>query len=455
MSNKVPAKEKISYGIAGFGQNMTITFVNTYLMVFVYGYMNLTEKGLAALTVIMFVAKIWDAVNDPVMGGIIDKVHFRNAKLRPFILISVLPVTLFTILLFAIPAGLPEAGKLAIFGIAYILWDTAYTVCDVPYWGLTSTMTPDTEERTKLISVARTFGNVGLGVITLIGVSLAKWFSKGDSTTASGWAIAATVVTVAGMGLFSLSYFMTKERNFVKEKETSFKDLLKALKINKPLQIILIGSVVGFGRTLIQVSGSTVALVTFGDEGKFTLMGAAVLVSMICSTIVTPFILRKIGKKKLMIWSSLIAAAIYLAMYFIPLTEFYVILAGLFLTGFSLGFFMVLQTAMVADSVDYVEVKTGERNEGGCFAAMTFSGKLMNALATLTFMVIMLVVHYEQGVVVTDTMRKGAYFAVTVIPAISCALGTIPFFFYPLTDEEVRRNSESLSSRSDNAEVSE
>lgn len=453
MSSKVPAKEKISYGIAGFGQNMTITFVNTYLMVFVYGYMNLSVKGLAALTAIMFAAKIWDAVNDPVMGGIIDKVHFRNAKLRPFILISVLPVTIFTILLFAIPAGLPEAGRLALFGIAYILWDAAYTVCDVPYWGLTSTMTPDTEERTKLISIARTFGNVGLGVITLIGVSLAKWFSKGDSTTAAGWAIAATVVTVAGMGLFSLSYFMTKERNFVKEKETSFRDLLKALKINKPLQIILIGSVVGFGRTLIQVSGSTVALVTFGDEGKFTLMGAAVLVSMICSTIVTPFILRKISKKKLMIWSSLIAAAIYLAMYFIPLTEFYVILAGLFLTGFSLGFFMVLQTAMVADSVDYVEVKTGERNEGGCFAAMTFSGKLMNALSTLAFMVIMLIVHYEQGVAVTDTMRKGAYFAVTVIPAISCVLGTVPFFFYPLTDEEVKRNSEFLASRSDDSEA--
>ena len=101
--------------------------------------------------------------------------------------------------------------------------------------------------------------------------------------------------------------------------------------------------------------------------------------------------------------------------------------------------------------MDYVEVKTGERNEGGCFAAMTFSGKLMNALSTLAFMVIMLIVHYEQGTEITYTMRKGAYFAVTVIPAISCALGTIPFFFYPLTDEEVRRNSEFLSSRSDNA----
>lgn len=451
MTNKVPLKEKLGYGFAGLGQNMTITFVNTYLMVFVYGFMNLSTKGLAALTVIMFVAKIWDAVNDPIMGGIIDKVRFKNSKLRPFILISVLPVAIFTILLFAIPAGWPETARLALFGVAYLLWDAAYTVCDVPYWGLTSTMTEDTEERTKLISFARSFGNVGLGLITLIGVSLADWFSKGDTTTATGWTIAAAVVTVVGMGLFSLAYFTTKERNFVKEKETSFKDLFRALKANKPLQIILIGSIIGFGRTLIQVSGSTVALISFGDEGKFTLMGAATLVSMILATVLSPIILKKVGKKRLMIITSLIASAIYLAMYFIPLDQFYVILVGLFLTGFSLGFFMVLQTAMIADSVDYTEIKTGDRNEGGCFAAMTFSGKLMNALSTLIFMVIMLIVHYEQGKEITYTMQKGAYFAVTVIPAISCLLGTIPFFFYPLSDVEVVKNSELLSHReSDN-----
>ena len=447
MTNKVPLKEKICFGLAGLGQNMTITFVNTFLMVYVYGFMNLSVKGLAALTVIMFAAKIWDAVNDPIMGGVIDKVRFKNAKLRPFVLISVLPVALFTIMLFAVPSGWPEGARLAVFGIAYLMWDAAYTVCDVPYWGLTSTMTEDTDERTKLISVARTLGNVGLGLITLIGVSMAGWFSKGGSATASGWTWAAVVVSVVGMGLFSLAYFATKERNFVKEKETSFRDLFRALKANKPLQIILIGSIIGFGRTLIQVSGSTVALVSFGDEDKFTLMGAATLVSMILATVTCPFILKKVGKKRLMIVSSLAAAAVYLAMYFIPLEQFYAVLAGLFLTGFSLGFFMVLQTAMIADSVDYTEIKTGERNEGGCFAAMTFSGKLMNALSTLAFMVIMLIVHYEQGAEITPTMRKGAYFAVTVIPAISCVLGTIPFFFYPLSDEEVAKNSELLASR--------
>ncbi len=445
--NRLPLKEKISYGLAGFGQNLTITFVNTFLMTVIYGYMGLSLESLGILTGILTVAKVWDAVNDPLMGLLIDRMQFKSGgKMRPFILISIVPVALLTIALFAIPSGWSQGAKLTVFGICYLLWDAAYTICDVPYWGLSGAMTPDTEERTKLISFARTFGNVGLGVITLIGANMAGWFSGGGETTKQGWIIATVVVVVVGMGLFSLAFFGTKERVVNTNKDASLKDILKALKANKPLLIILLGSVLGFGRTLIQVSGATVALISFGDEDKFIFMGAAILVSMILATVVSPFILKKVSKKNLMIYSSLFSVIVYTAMYFIPLTEFYVIIGAIFLTGFSLGFFTVLQTAMIADSVDYVQVKTGERNEGVCFSALTFSGKLMNAISTLAFMVVMLVVRYEEGAVITQTIRKGAYFAITIIPAISCLLGTIPFFFYPLTEAQVVENGNILKS---------
>ena len=117
-------------------------------------------------------------------------------------------------------------------------------------------------------------------------------------------------------------------------------------------------------------------------------------------------------------------------MYFIPVTNLYLICAMIFFTGFSLGFFMVLQTAMIADSVDYMEDKTGKRNEGVCFSALTFTGKLMNALGTLAFMVIMLLVRYEDGVQITPTIIRGAMFSISIVPAISCVIGAIPFFFY-------------------------
>ena len=95
--NKLTFKEKISYGLAGLGQNLTITFVNTFLMTVIYGYMGFTLKSLSILTVILIVAKVWDAVNDPIMGVLIDKIQFKNrGKLRPLILISILPVAFLT-----------------------------------------------------------------------------------------------------------------------------------------------------------------------------------------------------------------------------------------------------------------------------------------------------------------------------------------------------------------------
>ena len=137
--NKLTFKEKISYGLAGLGQNLTITFVNTFLMTVIYGYMGFTLKSLSILTVILIVAKVWDAVNDPIMGVLIDKIQFKNrGKLRPFILISILPVSILTVMLFGIPQDWSQGAKLAMFGIAYILWDAAYTVCDVPYWAVRS-----------------------------------------------------------------------------------------------------------------------------------------------------------------------------------------------------------------------------------------------------------------------------------------------------------------------------
>lgn len=444
--NKLSTKEKINYGLAGLGQNMTITFVNTFLLSMIYLYMGFDAAGLAILTVIITIAKVWDAVNDPIMGVLIDKAHFKaGGKLRPFILISAVPVAVLSVLLFAIPANWSQAAKLAMFGVCYLLWDAAYTICDVPFWGLSGALTSDSDERTKLISFARTFGNIGMGVITLLGVMLAGWFSKGEETTKQGWVIAAIVVTVVGMSLFTLAYFGTKERTRNTQKDASLKEIFGALKVNKPLFIILLGSVLGFGRTLIQVSGTTVAAISFGDEGKFTYMGASVLVSMILATVICPFVLKKASKKNLMIYSSLFACVVYLVMFFIPLQSFVWVLVTIFFTGFSLGFFMVIQTSMIADSVDYAEVLTGERNEGVCFSALTFSGKLMNALSTLAFMLVMLVVHYEEGAAITSTIQKGAYFAITIVPAISCLIGVIPFFFYPLSEATVRENSAILA----------
>ena len=142
MENAVTKKEKFSYGMYFMGQNVfygLIGYMTTYF----------TDVGITAalVAVVALITKVWDAINDPIFGMIMDKVHFKKGKFLPWLRISVIAIPVSTILLFVIPTGIPLVAKLIWATLAYMLWDTAYTLCDVPIFGIVTTMTLDQKER--------------------------------------------------------------------------------------------------------------------------------------------------------------------------------------------------------------------------------------------------------------------------------------------------------------------
>jgi len=130
-----PRLQRVSVVTAGFGQNMVLTFVSTFLLMYLTQYAGIGKSGLVAVTAIMAAGKVFDALNDPLMGTVVDRTRTRWGKLRPYILFSALPVAFFSAVLFCIPNA-AETLKLWFFGVCYFLWDIAYTMCDVPFWGL-------------------------------------------------------------------------------------------------------------------------------------------------------------------------------------------------------------------------------------------------------------------------------------------------------------------------------
>jgi GPH family glycoside/pentoside/hexuronide:cation symporter len=114
-------------------------------------YAGISRQGLIAVTAIMAAGKVFDAVNDPLMGTIVDKTRTRWGKLRPYILFSAPPVAFFSAILFCLP-NTSETVKLWFFGVSFVLWDVAYTMCDVPFWGLIGAAFSDKQERAKVIS---------------------------------------------------------------------------------------------------------------------------------------------------------------------------------------------------------------------------------------------------------------------------------------------------------------
>ncbi|MCX8124210.1 MAG: glycoside-pentoside-hexuronide (GPH):cation symporter [Spirochaetes bacterium] len=434
-TTQLSRKEKYSFAIAGFGQNMVITFTVTFMLVYLYEAVGFSTQGIATLTAIITGAKIWDAINDFIMGMIVDHTRTRWGKLRPYILFTAFPIALLTIMLFAIPKTV-ETYKLIYFGIVYVLWGMIYTIADVPYWGLAGSITVTIHDRVSLIALARTLQAIALAVTTIASPLLAYWLSFSDKTTASGWTRTAILVSIIGMSLFTLAFFNTQEKVPHKQKQT-FRQMLQAIVTNKPFLLVLLASALNFGRNIVQVGGAVVAVIVFGSEKIFTLLGGALIAAIIISNIITPYVLQYMSKKTLMIASSIIAAFVYAAMYFVGHNNLWIFVSMLFVSGFFTGFFIVVQTAMIADCVDYYEFKTGQRTEGVSFAGLTFISKLMGALATLAFGLVMVAIGYSSGVTITPEIQNGAFFSITIVPAISCIIGTIPFIFYPLTDQKL------------------
>ncbi|MEN6419809.1 MAG: glycoside-pentoside-hexuronide (GPH):cation symporter [Clostridiaceae bacterium] len=437
MESRTPSAklQRRSIVFAGFGQNMVLTFVSTFMLMYLTQYARISKEGLIIVTAILAGAKVFDAINDPIMGVFVDKTRSRWGKLRPYILFSALPVAFFSAILFCIP-NFSETGKLIFFAVNLVLWDLAYTACDVPYWGLIGAAFVD-PERTKVISYVRAFGSIALGIVTLGAPWLAKFLSfSGGEATGTGWSAAAILIAIVGMAMFTLAFFNTRERHQPPADSVSLKTLLSTLIHNKPLYLVLLGSTLGFGRYIVQAGGAVFAIIAYHDEGYFTLIGAAIILGMVAASFLAPMLLKKIPAKPLMIYSTLAAAVVYAAMYFVGFASLYGMMAMILLTGITLGIFSVVQTTMIADAVDSAEKLTGVRNDGLSFSSLTFVSKLMGSLAVLVFGLMLAGAGYESGVTVTPAMQNKVFLSITLIPAVSCLISIVPFLFYKIPQAE-------------------
>jgi GPH family glycoside/pentoside/hexuronide:cation symporter len=436
-----PKQERLSLVAAGFGQSMELTFVTTFLLMYLMEYAGISSRGMAAVTGIITAAKVFDALNDPFMGGLVDKTRTPWGKLRPYIIFSAAPVALFSSLLFCLPRA-AEGVKLIFFGVCYVLWGVAYTICDVPYWALIGAVFSDIRERTRTISHVRAIMAIATGLITLGAPWIARGLSFAEKTNSRGWSLAAIAVSLAGMALFTLAFFGTREKQTPRRLEAvSLGALFNALIKNKPLFMVLLGSIVGFGRSLVQAGGAVFAVIAYDNEGYFTLIGGAIITGMIAASFGAPVLLKKYSGKQVILASSLMGALFNAMMYFAGFQNLAVMMALIFVNGLSLGLFMVVQTTMIADAVDNIEQRTGVRNDGISFSSLTFVSKLSGSLSVLVFGLMLSLSGYEEGAAVTPSMQNLIFMSITLIPAASCLLSAIPFLFYRLPPAAASENA--------------
>ena len=453
---------KFSFAVSGFGQNLIIGFVNSYILFF---YTDVFLLGAAPAGILMIIARVWDAVDDPVMGTLVDKTRTKWGKMRPYLLFATLPLIISTASLFIVPSGIGQTGKIVYAYITYILWGIIYTLCDVPFWGLASAMTPNPKERISFISTSRLVHSIG-GALPMV---IAPLF-VGALGNKTGYTVAGISIAVFGGALFILSFFGTEERSKSKDKAPTLRECLGYLRINQPLRCVVGASVIGFMRAIPIVAGMYIATYVLGEQtlnffGKSIVLNGAALntvliagwgVSGYIGMILTPKICSKLNYRQIYYFSSVIGAAACLWLFFAE-KNLVNIFISMLVVGLPYGVICNINYSMIADSVDYVEWKTGKRTEGVTVSFQTLMNKTMTALQSGAVSLVLIFVNFIQPVEVAGQLVPqpqnqstitGFILLITLLPALGWIIGVIPMKYYTfIGDERIKAHKELMKRR--------
>ena len=368
--------ERKSYYFYFFGQNMIYNMVAAYLTT----YLLLIGINPVKSASVMLAVKVWDAVNDALFGVVFDKISFRSGKKYiPWLKIACALTPISTIAIFIIPnsPATSEAFKLAWFAIAYILWDTAYTLCDVPAFGIITAMTSNVEERNTILSLKGITGGVGSALTTvLVTLLISEFVGLGY-----GW-VSIIVAVVAAATMFPVCFKCEERNKSIDEEQFTVRRMLKYIVSNKYLLIYYIGYVFYSGAQTYNALHLIVAYYIFNNTLASLITGTVAALPQLFMALLVPKIIRKMDKTKLFKIS--VVAAIVCSVLLVPdfaRSNFIIFTVIFMLRSIPLGIIGVLSFTFTPDCAEYGQYTTGTEAKGITFAIQTFAVKLAAAIS--------------------------------------------------------------------------
>lgn len=472
----VGKKELISFGVAAGGQGMIYAIMSSYISDF---YLSVAMMPAIFVLALMLLARVWDAINDPLMGILVDKYKTPWGKYKPYVLFTPIPVAVLTFLMFYVPNGFSTTQMMIYAAVTYTLWGMIYTVSDVPFWSLPNAMTPNEKERANTISFGRTVNGVGsavpMALYLVLGFVLPYMTDKqGVEYDKIQYMIIALVCAILGSALFIISFFTTKERVVVPEKRHRSKSEPSALKLIltcKPLMLVVIMGILSSGRYLVQAGAIHVARYAFyvgpsldglvGDALTQAISGSRSTVSTVftvCSAVgmfgamlFMPYFYKRFNYKKIVITSCLAGCVSGALMMIVGWTlGFWYCIPFIIISSIPLGVLNITSYAMIGDCLDFMEWKTGRRETALGSACQSFVNKLGNAVATCAIVLVYIGLSIDPAgivaesgsinpTVIDDTTRFWMFALVSLVPGISLVLCTIPVFFYDLVGDKKKQ----------------
>ena len=452
-------KDRVGYALGDTAGLLTFSLIGAFQNKF---YTDALGIDPAKIAILILVARIWDAINDPLWGAFIQsRKPSPRGQFRPWILGFSIPLAISAALMFLKVPGLREGQYLIYAYITYILYGMMYTAVNIPYGSLASVVTDDELERSSL-SMWRSIG-AGIGglpgtillpmiVYTVTGKDANGADIKALDETKLFWCV--LILSIISVGVYFIHYKLTKERikpqkRVATEKYNAMTTLKELLK-NRAFVMLCLASMLLIAFQFYYQSTYTYLFTDYyGKPGLYSLVTVCTYVPMAIFIPVMNKLIVKFGKKELCAVGMAFAAVVNVALFAIRGTALamnpMVFLVFMFFSGVGQTFLVLEVWALAMDVIDYHEIRTGKREEGMAYAFFSFARKLGQTLAGVGLNVLLAAIHYDgelskQGIALSDKVLSQLYDISTVVPAIMLALmAVILFFGYNLSKKNLEK----------------
>ncbi|NGU13044.1 MFS transporter [Clostridium perfringens] len=439
-------KDKIGYTLGDLGCCCTEQFRAMFLTVF---YTLVLKINPIHVGTILLITKVWDAINDPIIGAIIDARKAKaGKKFIPWMRAFSIPCAILMCIGFLNVSNWDYGFKLAYVLITYVLYESMYTCVNVPFGSLSSVMTDDTNHRTDLSRYRSLGGTIFMTVIVIVGP---LFLYKDNQPVASNFLLLAIICACISVFCIQVTCVWCKERveiPDVEREKINYFQVLKNISKNRALLGVIIASLVGMIAASV-VNGLNTYLFKdyFGNVKLMSISGMLSTVYAIITFIGTKFVANKFGKKEWCMYGAGFAAIVYGVLFFLPIKNpiMFIAINGICYIGAS-GF-QILIWAMVNDSIDYQELKTGTRNESIVYSTYSFFRKIAAALsASLSSFILAFIGYNVNAATQTLEVISNLWKSYTGIYSLGYVIAILSLFFiYPLTKKKTEEMLQELS----------
>lgn len=422
---------RYTFGLGTVGRDMLYSLVSMYLIFYLTDILRLPDSMLWWLTAILLIARIFDAVNDPIMGVIVDNTDSRFGKFKPWIAAGALFTGVFTVMMYT-DFGLDGAPYLIMFTVIYLLWDVSFTANDIGYWSMLPSLSMDQKEREKIGAFARICADVGLFAVVVGIVPVTNALGSALGSMKKAYFVFTVIISLLMIGGQCITLFGVKEFKgvFKKEEQTTLGGMVRAIFKNDQLLFTVIAMalfMIGYSTTTS--FGLYYFKYAYGDENMYPVFALVLGVSQIIALAVFPLFRKKFERKALYAGATALVVAGYMIFFFSPMDMRFIGAAGV-LVFLGEAFIQILMLMFLSDTIEYGQWKLGRRNDSVTLSLQPFINKIGNAIASGIVGATVIISGISQAASAADVTEEGLVIlkaAMFILPLICILAGYVVY----------------------------